>query len=56
MLKLIFKDHINPNIIKEVKCFSWRMLPSGSYQADKGCFDKEIINCRDWYLAKVEEL
>ena len=56
MKKFIFKDHVNPNITKEVIGFDYSMLPSGSYKVNAGCFNKVIINCRDFYLAKVEAL
>ena len=55
MYKLTFKDHANQET-KEVKCFSWKMIPGGHYEANKGCFDKEVINCKQFYLAKVEVL
>ena len=55
MVKLTFKSHDNTET-KEVKAFSWNMLPSGSYKVHKGCFDDEIISCKHFYLAKVETI
>ena len=55
MKKYTFKSHDNTEI-KEVKGFSYSMLPSGSYQIDAGCFNKPVIDCRHFYLAKVETL
>ena len=55
MKNYIFKSHDNTET-KEVKAFGYSMLPSGSYQLDCGCFNKPIIDCRHFYLAKVEAL
>ena len=55
MVKLTFKSHDNTET-KEVKGFSWNMLPSGSYIVDKGCLvEKEIISAKHFYLSKVQE-
>ena len=51
----IFKSHDNTET-KIVKGFSYSMLPSGSYQIDAGCFNKPVIDCKHYYLAKVEAL
>ena len=55
MIKLTFKDHGNQET-KVVKGFSWNMLPSGSYEVKTGCFSKEIISAKRYYLAKVESI
>lgn len=55
MKKYIFKSQDNSET-KIVKGYCYHMLPSGNYQVDRSCFDKEIISCIHWYLAKVEEL
>lgn len=55
MVKLTFKTHDNKET-KEVRGFSWSMLPNGSYSVNKGCLEKrEIISALRYYLAKVEE-
>ena len=56
MKKYIFKDHCDSNITKEVKGFYYNMLPSGSYEVFAGCFNKVIVDHKNWYLAGVEEL
>ena len=55
MKNYIFKSHDNTETL-EVKGFSYSMLPSGSYQINASCFNKPIIDCRHFYLAKVEVL
>ena len=54
MVKLTFKSHDNTET-KEVKGFSWNMLPSGSFIVKKGYFTFETISCLKYYLAKVQE-
>lgn len=53
MKNYIFKSHDNTET-KTVKGYCYHMLPSGSYQIERSRFDKEVINCRHFYLAKVE--
>lgn len=55
MKNYIFKSHCNTET-KIVKGYCYHMLPSGNYQVDRSCFDKEIVDCRHFYLAKVEAL
>lgn len=55
MKKYIFKSHDNSETL-EVKGFGYSMLPSGSYQINVSYFNKPIIDCRHFYLAKVETL
>lgn len=54
MTKFTFKSHDNTET-KEIVGFGYDMLPSGSYIVYKGCFDKPIMNCKHWYLAKAEK-
>ena len=55
MKNYIFKSHDNSET-KIVKGFHYSMLPSGSYEVFRSCFDKEVVNCLHWYLAKVEKV
>ena len=56
MKKFTFVDHINPGVKKEVVGYGYSMNPGGHYEVKVSCFKTEVINCRHFYLAKVEVL
>ena len=57
MKKYIFKDHTNTETY-EIVGYGYDMLPDGSYKVYTSSFDNRnpVINCKHWYLAKVEAI
>lgn len=56
MKKYIFKSHTDENDTKEVVGYDFKMRPSGSYEIRFSPFNKTVVNCRRYYLFKVEVL
>ena len=57
MKKYIFKDHCGTET-KEIIGWDYKMLPSGSYMVYNSTFyDRNpVMDCKRWYLAKVEAI
>ena len=57
MKKYIFKDHCGTET-KEIIGWGYKMLPSGSYMVYNSAFyDRNpVMDCKRWYLAKVEAI